>query len=146
MKKINPVKTSIILITVFIILILLVAAVLPFLVTWYVEKTQRLETLATTITITCYPCAPFAILILMYLRKILKNIANKEFFTDNNIKYFKYMEICCIIIALITVIAGRFYLPFFMVAATFLFLSLLIFVLRNIFIELKHSEISAKHH
>lgn len=137
MKKINPVKTSIVLITVFIFLILLVAAALPFLVTWYVEKTQRLETLATTIMITCYPCAPFTILILMYLRKILKNIANKEFFTDNNIKYFKYMAICCIIIALITVIAGRFYLPFFMVAATFLFLSLLIFVMRNIFIELQ---------
>ena len=137
MKKINLIKTSIILTTVFIILIFIVAILLPMLVTWYVEKTHRMESLATTIMVTCYPCAPFTMLSLWYLRKVLKNILNKEFLSENNIKYLKYMSISCIMVSLITVIAGRYYLPFFIVAATFLFLSLIIFVFRNILIELK---------
>jgi len=137
MKKVNLIKLSVILTTVFIVLIIIVAAALPFLVTWYVEKAHRLESLATTIMVTCYPCAPFVIICLWYLRKILKNVINNSFLTDENFKSFGYMSICCLIVSLITVIAGRFYLPFFIVAATFLFLSLLIFVFRSILIEIK---------
>lgn len=136
MKKINPVKLSIILINIFIVLILIIAILLPLLVTWYVEKTNRLESLATTIMVTCYPCAPFTILSLQYLKKVLKSFINKDFFNEDNIKSLKYMAICCMIISLITIIAGRFYLPFFIVAATFLFLSLLIYTLRSTFIEI----------
>mgnify|MGYP003292292270 CR=1 FL=1 len=39
------------------------------------------------------------------------------------------MSLCCVIIATITLIAGKFYLPFFLVAGTFLFLALVIFSL-----------------
>jgi hypothetical protein len=106
-------------------------------VTLYVEKTGRLEILATTIMITCYPCAPFTVLSLWYLRKVLKNFLAKNYLAPENEKYLKYMAFCCMIISLITVVAGRFYLPFFLVAATFLFLSLLIFVFRSILLELK---------
>ncbi len=139
MKKVNLIKSSIILTTVFIILIFIVAVFLPMLVTWYVEKTNRLENLATIIMVTCYPCAPFTMLSLWYLRKVLKNILNKEFLSNDNTKYLKYMSICCVMISLITIIAGRYYLPFFIVAATFLFLSLIIFVFRNILIELQQN-------
>lgn len=136
MKKINSIKFSVILTDVFIILLFVVAVSLPLLVTWYVESTNRLESLATTIMVTCYPCAPFTVLSLLYLRKLLKNLDSKNFSDDNNTKYLKYMSFCCIIIAIITLIAGRYYLPFYLVAGTFLFLALLIFVLRNIFINL----------
>ncbi len=137
MKKINLVKLAIVFTTIFIILILIIAALLPFLVTWYVERANRLESLATTIMVTCYPCAPFTILSLLYLRKLLKSVINKNILSDENIKNLKYMSICCLIISLITIVAGRFYLPFFMVSATFLFLSLLIFVFRSVLIEYK---------
>ena len=137
MKKINLIKCSIILTTIFMILIFILAVVLPMLVTWYVERTQRLENLATTIMVTCYPCAPFTILSLWYLRKVLNNIVNKDFLSNDSIKCLKYMSICCIMISVITIIAGRYYLPFFIVAATFLFLSMIIFVFRNILIELQ---------
>lgn len=139
MKKINLVKLSIVLITIFIILILIIAALLPFLVTWYVEKANRLESLATTIMVTCYPCAPFTILSLLYLRKLLKSVMSKNILSDENIKNLKYMAICCLIISVITIVAGRFYLPFFIVSATFLFLSLLIFVFRSVLIEYKQN-------
>lgn len=137
MKKINLIKLSVILTTAFIFLIGIVAVFLPLLVTLYVEKTGRLEILATTIMITCYPCAPFTVLSLWYLRKVLKNFIAKNYLAPENEKYLKYMAFCCMIISLITVVAGRFYLPFFLVAATFLFLSLLIFVFRSILLELK---------
>ena len=137
MKKINLIKLSVILTTAFIFLIGIVAVFLPLLVTLYVEKTGRLEILATTIMITCYPCAPCTVLSLWYLRKVLKNFLAKNYLAPENEKYLKYMAFCCMIISLITVVAGRFYLPFFLVAATFLFLSLLIFVFRSILLELK---------
>lgn len=120
---------------IFLCLLVLVALSLPFLVTWYVEYTGRLESLATTIMVTCYPCAPFTGLALFYLRKVLKNVQKGEYSNPENVKNLKYMSLCCIMVALITLIAGRFYLPFFLVAGTFLFLALLIFVFRNIFIN-----------
>jgi hypothetical protein len=120
---------------IFLVVLIAVAVLLPFLVTWYVEWAGRLESLATTIMATCYPCAPFAGLTLFYLHKLLKTIEKGEFPNPDNIKYLKYMAICCVIISIITLIAGKFYLPFFLVAGTFLFLALLIFVFRNIFIN-----------
>ncbi len=136
MKKVNSIKFSLMLTDTFLVLLILFAVMLPFLVTWYVEYTGRLASLATTIMVTCYPCAPFTGLSLYYLRKVLKNIERKDCENPKNIKYLKYMGICCIIISFITLIAGKFYLPFFLVAATFLFISLLVFVFRNIFINI----------
>jgi len=136
MKKVNTIKFSLFLTDLFLVLLVLVAFFLPFLVTWYVEYAGRLESLATTIMVTCYPCAPFTGLILFYLRKVLKNIEKKDDKNPDNKKYLKYMSFCCIIVAIITLIAGVFYLPFFLVAGTFLFLALLIFVFRNIFINI----------
>lgn len=135
MKKVNSIKFSIMLTDIFLVLLVIVAITLPFLVTGYVEWKGRLESLATTIIVTCYPCAPFTWLSLFYLRKVLKNIAKRDEKNPDNIKFLKYMSICCVIISLITLVAGRFYLPFFLVAGTFLFLALLIFVFRNIFIN-----------
>ena len=135
MKKANSIKFSLMLTDIFLCLLVLVALSLPFLVTWYVEYTGRLESLATTIMVTCYPCAPFTGLALFYLRKVLKNVQKGEYSNPENVKSLKYMSLCCVMVALITLIAGRFYLPFFLVAGTFLFLALLIFVFRNIFIN-----------
>ena len=135
MKKTNSIKFSLMLTDIFLVVLIAVAVLLPFLVTWYVEWAGRLESLATTIMVTCYPCAPFVGLTLFYLHKLLKTIEKGDFPNPDNIKYLKYMAICCVIIAIITLIAGKFYLPFFLVAGTFLFLALLIFVFRNIFIN-----------
>ncbi len=135
MRKTNSIKFSIILTDIFLIVLFLVAISLPMLVTWYVKYTGRNENLATTLMVTCYPCAPFTGLTLFYLRKVLKNIKNGNYTSKENIKLLKYMCLCCVIIATITLIAGRFFLPFYLVAGTFLFITLLIFVFRNIFIN-----------
>ena len=136
MKKFNPVKLAIIVTTVFIAVLIAFAVMLPWLVTWYVKIAQRHESLATTMMVTCYPCAPFTAVILLTLRKLLKNISVKNFNKTENSKLLKYMSISCVIVAVITLIAGRFYLPFYIVAATFLFLALIIYAFKSVADEL----------
>jgi hypothetical protein len=136
MKKINLIKLSIILTTIFLAVLIAFAVMLPWLVTWYVQIAGRHESLATTMLVTCYPCAPFTAIVLLNLRKLLKNIDQKIFNKDQNLKLLKYMAISCVIISAITLIAGRYYLPFYIVAATFLFLALIIFAFRSITFEL----------
>lgn len=136
MKKLNLIKVSIILTTVFLVVLIAFSIVLPWLVTWYVQIAKRHEGLATTMMVTCYPCAPFTAFILLALRKILKNIDKRNFNKAENTKLLKYMAISCIVIAVITLIAGRYYLPFYIVAATFAFLSLIIFSFNSITNEL----------
>ncbi len=136
MNKLNSVKFSIILTTVFLVLLIAFSVMLPWLVTWYVQIAGRNETLATTIMVTCYPCAPFTAVILLSLRKLLKNISNNNFDKAKNTKLLKYMSISCLVISVITLISGRYYLPFFIVAATFLFLSVIIFAFKSLSDEL----------
>lgn len=132
MKNFNIIKLSILLTTIFLVVLIAFAVMLPWLVTWYVQIAGRHESLATTMMVTCYPCAPFTAIVLLTLRKLLKNIDQKIFDKTQNAKLLKYMAISCIIISLITLIAGRYYLPFYIVAATFLFLALIIFSFRAI--------------
>ena len=136
MKKLDTIKFSIILTTVFLVVLIIFAVMLPWLVTWYVQLAQRHESLATTMMVTCYPCAPFTAVVLLSLRKLLKNIQQKNFDKVQNSKLLKYMSISCLIISVITLIAGRYYLPFYIVAATFMFLSLIIFAFKSISDEL----------
>ena len=136
MKKINLIKLSIILTTIFLAVLIAFAVMLPWLVTWYVQIAGRHESLATTMLVTCYPCAPFTAIVLLTLRKLLKNIDQKILDKDQSLKLLKYMAISCVIISAITLIAGRYYLPFYIVAATFLFLALIIFAFRSITFEL----------
>ena len=65
----------------------------------------------------------------------LKDTIKGELFTPRNMKYLRNISICCVIIAIITLVAGKFYLPFFIVGGTFAFLGLLTYSLRGIFIS-----------
>ena len=136
MKKLNPIKLAITITTVFLAVLIAFAVMLPWLVTWYVQIAQRHESLATTMMVTCYPCAPFTAVVLLTLRTLLKNIDAKNFNKTENSKLLKYMSISCLIIAVITLIAGRYYLPFYIIAATFMFLSLIIYAFKSVTDEL----------
>ncbi len=132
----NPkkyVKSCLILTNIFLILLIVLAVFLPFMVSWYVEIRGRAQSLPATIMVTCYPCAPFLGTALIMLKRILKRIYNDNFFSVGNSNDLFKMAYCCLIISVITLIAGRFYLPFFIVAGTFLFLSLVAYSLRAVF-------------
>ncbi len=135
MKNLKPAKISLLLTNIFFCLLIISAITLPLMVTWYVEKMGRSPNLPTTILVTCYPCVPFTGTILLSLRRFLKDTIKGEIFTKRNIKYLRNISICCVIISIITLVAGKFYLPFFIVGATFAFLALLVYSLRGIFIS-----------
>ncbi len=74
-----------------------------------------------TVMVTCYPCAPFVGIALFMLRRILKRASNGAFFTDIGLNDIRVISVCCAVIAVITLIAGRYYLPFYIVGGTFAF-------------------------
>ncbi len=135
MDNLKPAKISLFLTNIFFCLLIVSTITLPLMVTWYVETMGRSASLPTTILVTCYPCVPFAGTILLSLRRFLKDTIKGELFTPRNIKYLRNIAMCCFIIAVITLVAGKFYLPFFIVGGTFAFLGLLVYSLRGIFIS-----------
>jgi len=124
----------------FFVILILLAIALPFLVTWYVEYKGRSESLFTTILVTCYPCVPFVGASLLYLRRLIKNARNDHTFSPSSVRCLKNISACFIIIALITLIAGRYYLPFYIVGITFAFLSVLIHAIKTIFMTVKEPQ------
>lgn len=132
MKKFDPLKLALVLTHVFFWLILGFAAALPWGVTWYVETMGRSQSLPTTIMVTCYPCAPFAAAAVICLRRLIKNALAGKLFHNSSPRYMGFISAFCLVIAVITLVAGRFYLPFYIVAGTFAFISLLTFGFKNI--------------
>ncbi|MBQ1988948.1 MAG: DUF2975 domain-containing protein [Clostridia bacterium] len=120
-------KAAIILTYIFMAILVVLVIALPMLVTWYVEIRGKSASLPTTMMVTCYPCAPFTGISLFCLKKPLKNAINDELFSLSSIRCLKYIAVSCAVITVITLIAGRYYLPFYIVGATFAFLGLLAF-------------------
>lgn len=133
-------KLSLVLTDIFIVILIIFTVFLPFGVSWYVEVMNRSQTLAATIMVTCYPCAPFVAVSLLSLRKILKNALRGNIFTDENFKHLRNISICCLIISVITLIAGRYYLPFYIVGGTFIFLALIVFTANGVFRAISEQE------
>ncbi len=121
-------KVTLWLTNIFILLLIICAVALPWGVTWYVETMGRSQKLPAIIMVTCYPCVPFAGAILLYIRRIIKNILTDMLFHLDNVIYFKRISLFCLIIALITLIGGRFYLPFFIVGIAFGFFAFATYV------------------
>lgn len=117
----------------FTVLLVICAAALPWAVTWYVETMGRSPKLPAIIMVTCYPCVPIAAAILMYLKRIIKNISKDMLFHLDNVIYFKRISFFCLMISVITVIAGRFYLPFFIMGISFGFFSFMIFIFKAVY-------------
>lgn len=102
----KSVKLCIILTDIFIGLLIIVAAALPFGVSWYAEVMHRSSSLASTIMVTCYPCAPFLGFATFALKAHTQKGSVGRFPTDKTSHDFRIICCCCLIIALITLIAG----------------------------------------
>ena len=135
-KAKKALKLCLILTDIFICALIIVAILLPLGVSWYVEVMHRSQSLPATIMVTCYPCAPILGIALVQLRKIIKRISADNIFCSDNSLGFKIIAACCLVIAVITLIAGRFYLPFYNVGGTFIFLALVAYTMRAVFLTL----------
>lgn len=135
MNKFKSVRLAVILTDVFLCLLVIFTVALPWMVTWYVETMGRKASLPATVMVTCYPCVPFAACSLICLRRLLKNMLSGMLFHHSSSRYLRNISYCCIIIAVITLIAGRFYLPFYIVGGTFAFVALLTYCFRAVFLN-----------
>lgn len=106
---------------------------LPFVITRYVEINDRDTTLPATIMLTCYPCVPFVAIILFSIKKLLSNILSGLVLGDGNLKMLTRTIISCLVITLITLYAGHFYMPFYIVSITSLFGALLVATIKDMF-------------
>ena len=135
-KAKKALRLCLILTDVFICALVIVTILLPIGVSWYVEVMHRSQSLPSTIMVTCYPCAPILGIALFQLRKIIKRICADNIFCADNSVGFKIISACCLAISVITLIAGRFYLPFYIVGGTFVFLALVAYTMRAVFLTL----------
>ncbi len=129
------------LLTDFIILAVAAAAVgLPWLTEWYITSMKRPEDLRTVILTVCYACLPAAAAALYSLRRLLKNIIKGETFVKSNVRHLRLLSWYCAAVSLITLAAGYFYLPFYIIGTAAGFFMLILRVLKNVFcsaIEIK---------
>lgn len=84
----------------------------PFLVQWFVEVRHKDPNLATSIMIVFYPCIPFAIAFLTALRNLLVNLKKGLVLGDANIRHLKVIALCCLGAAIIMILGGFKYMPF----------------------------------
>lgn len=129
-------RLCLILTDIFICVLVIVTVMLPFGVSWYVEVMHRSQKLPATIMVTCYPCAPILGIVLVMLRKIIKKFISDNILCRENTRSLGIIALCCLVIAFITLIAGRFYLPFYIVGGTFVFLALVSYTVRAVFLTL----------
>lgn len=108
-------------------MLILVAMIflMPWMVSWYVETMGRDENLPTFIMVAFYPCVPFCAITLWSLRNFLINVKKNEIFEQKNVRHTRVISNCCMIVALITFVGGFYYNPFYLVclAAAFFFLN-----------------------
>lgn len=126
----------------FLILIAVMAAAvtLPCLTDWYIRKTGRKEDLREVIMTVCYICLPAALAALYSLIRLLKNILDGEIFIQGNVLHLRLLSWYCGAVSLITLAAGYFYLPFYLVGLAAIFFTLILRVIKNVFaaaIEIK---------
>lgn len=110
----------------FILLLAALAVALPFLVTWYVETKGRPADLATVVMVTCYPCTPLAAIALLSARKLLKNILGGEILCQSNISLVRRICLACFFAGIIMLVAGFFYMPFYIASAAALVCALVL--------------------
>lgn len=132
LKLQKSLKLSLIIINISIIVLFVLAIILPSLVTWFVEIKHKDAGLPVVVMLTCYPSLPFAAAALFYLRIFLKNCLNGLIFYDKNVFALRIVTIACLCGSAITLVAGFFYLPFFVVSISAAGCSLIVKVAKDI--------------
>ena len=137
-------KSSITLSIVICFIFLTVLTVLVFLGPWlfkmwltnyrgWIDDSVYLFDMVIVFALTFYPCAVFGYITLHSLIKLLFNIKKEEIFINQNVKYLRRISWCCIVVAIITLASGFFYLPYSFIAVAAGFVGILLRVVKNAF-------------
>ncbi len=133
MKNKKSLKLSLIIIDISMVILLALSISFPWLVTWFVEVRGKSAGFSTVVMLTCYPCVPFAAVSLISLRRLIKNCIAGLVFGDQNVRALSAVAICCLSGAVITLIAGKFYMPFYLISFAAACCSLIVKAIKDIF-------------
>lgn len=104
---------------------------------WLVDFFLRLRgmngQLGTVILAAVYLCSVFAWIVLFRLWQLLGNIKAGRVFVQENISHMRTVSWCCAAVALVCLLAGLWYLPFFVAAMAAAFMALIVRIVKNAF-------------
>ena len=82
---------------------------------------------------TCfYPSAVLGYVTLHSLLRLLRNIQKDAIFITPNVRYLRRISWCCLAVAVITLIAGAFYIPYLFMSVAAGFVGLMLRVVKNV--------------
>ena len=96
------------------------------------ENSEGLVRMLTIFKVCFYPCAVLGLVTLYSLIRLLLNIKKDAIFIMQNVRYLRRISWCCIIVFLITLIAGVFYIPYFFISIAAGFMGLMLRVVKNV--------------
>lgn len=79
-----------------------------------------------------YPCAGLGLVTLYSLIRLLLNIKKDSIFIMPNVQYLRRISWCCIVVSLITLVAGVFYIPYVFISVAAGFMGLMLRVVKNV--------------
>lgn len=104
-----------------------------WLVGFFLQLRNMNWQLGVVILAAVYLCSVFAWIVLFRLWKLLGNIKAGRVFIPENIRHMRTVSWCCAAVALVCLLAGLWYLPFFVVAMAAAFMALIVRIVKNAF-------------
>ena len=129
----KSIQLSLALVDLFGLIALVCACTMPMIAGWYAEQFGRSAQMRRVLTIAFYCCLPFAIAALGALHHLLHNLLKERPFIAQNVTLLRVLSWCCFAVALIALVACRFYLPFLLVCIAAAFIGLILRVIKNVF-------------
>ena len=96
------------------------------------QQGVAMERMLTEFVICFYPCAMLGYVTLYSLIRLLRNIQKDDIFVTPNVRYLRRISWCCLIVSVITFVAGVFYLPYLFIAFAAGFVGLMLRVVKNV--------------
>lgn len=106
---------------------------MPWLADWYYADLRGLPQVADVVTVTYYLCVPVAATAIYFLARLLINIRAGSVFTGRNVSMLRGLSWCCVAAAMITAVAGCWYLPLLIIFAAAGFMAIILRVVKNAF-------------
>ena len=134
MKKQNrSAWLSLTLVYIFGALLIVLAFTAPLLVRTYIELTARPETMFLPVTTAFYVIFPLAAATIVALARLLRRILRGEVFVSANVASLRLISYLLYAAALVFLVAGFFYGPFFILTAAAAFIATVVRVVKNCF-------------
>ena len=96
------------------------------------ENSEGLARMLTLFKVCFYSCACLGFVTLYSLIRLLLNIKKDAIFITPNVRYLRRISWCCIIVSLITLVAGVLYVPYVFISVAAGFMGLMLRVVKNV--------------